>query len=364
MGIQGFMKKFIGVLCAALTLSGCSVPFFEDDYKPPTQYELYQKITVEDDFDCNEEFEWYPQFCSDLLSLDTDVTINQYVKKSDVKTAVAQLRDEFPEIFWLDGYYYRSHTSNIEVEFELVDGVEEDTLAEMHEELVSAANEIIGSIPEDADDYEKMLIVHDAIAEGCVYDHEGADRNENGLFHSAYGALVDGKAVCSGYAEAFGYIMGLLDIESGICSGYTEGNGYHAWNYVKLDGKYYWVDVTWDDIEGYSPSHQYFMFDDSIMSRTRWLTRNQNFAPNCDSLDEYYPVKNGGYFEKYSFDEVKKYVGKCKGSYCDITFADFDAYSKAHKDLIGEHKLTKLTKSKNARYYADDRMMSITVYLD
>lgn len=358
------MKKLIAVLCAVTTLSGCSVPFFEDDYKPPVQYELYNKITVEDDFDCNEEFDWYPQFCQDLLSLETDVTIDHFVKRSDVITAVDQLRDEFPEIFWLGSCYYYSHTSSVEVKFDLVDGVEEDTLAEMHEKFVSAANEIIDSIPEGADDYEKMLIVHDAIAERCVYDHAGADSKKNGLYHSSYGALVDGKAVCSGYAEAFSYIMGLLGIESGICSGYTEGNGYHAWNYVNLDGKYYWVDVTWDDEENASPSHQYFMFDDNIMSRTRWLTRNQNFAPNCDSLDEYYPVKFGGYFEEYSFDALKEYVSECRESYCDITFADFDTYSKAHKDLIGGHKLTKLTQSKSTRYFADDRMMSLRIYLD
>ena len=60
---------------------------------------------------------------------------------------------------------------------------------------------------------------------------------------TAYGCLVNGKTVCSGYAKAFQFILQNLGYESILVAG--EGaDGLHAWNMVKIDDDYYYFEVT------------------------------------------------------------------------------------------------------------------------
>ncbi len=69
---------------------------------------------------------------------------------------------------------------------------------------------------------------------------------------TAYGALVNGKAICGGYAKGFKAVMDRLGIPCVCVQGYSlsdESSNFvaHMWNAVKLDGMWYGVDVTWND---------------------------------------------------------------------------------------------------------------------
>jgi uncharacterized protein YjdB len=66
------------------------------------------------------------------------------------------------------------------------------------------------------------------------------------LSHTAWGSLAspDRKAVCDGYSAGFEMIMDSLNIDSMVIAGLSKGGG-HAWNIVKLDGRWYEVDTTW-----------------------------------------------------------------------------------------------------------------------
>lgn len=102
-------------------------------------------------------------------------------------------------------------------------------------------------------DLEKVAAVHDWLVLNCQYDpyvannHEeytagGVTYRENTLVYSAYGAFVEGNAVCQGYALAFQALMNRAEIPCYFVSGQN-----HAWNVVPMDGTWYYVDVTWDD---------------------------------------------------------------------------------------------------------------------
>ena len=78
----------------------------------------------------------------------------------------------------------------------------------------------------------------------------------------AYGALINGKAVCQGYAEAYMMLCSLAGLQCYRAAGMA-GDWSHLWNIVKLDGKYYHVDVTWMDTD--DPEHvseYYFLKSD------------------------------------------------------------------------------------------------------
>lgn len=95
--------------------------------------------------------------------------------------------------------------------------------------------------------YDNIKMVHNYLIDNIEYDSSLSSSNT----YDIYGALVNGKCVCEGYAKAFKYILDGMGIEStlviGKATNSTGRSENHAWNYVKLDGNYYAVDTTWDD---------------------------------------------------------------------------------------------------------------------
>ena len=103
-------------------------------------------------------------------------------------------------------------------------------------------------------DKEKIKLINDYIIDHVEYDNDSLiNKDPIGDYssHSAYFALIEGQAVCSGYAQLF-YRMAL---DNGIDCRITEGisvlwngdSGRHAWNLVELGDKYYYIDTTWND---------------------------------------------------------------------------------------------------------------------
>ncbi len=90
-------------------------------------------------------------------------------------------------------------------------------------------------------DYQKVKAIHDYIVNHVVYLFD--DQNQ---CYSAYGAIINGKAVCQGYASLFYRMCREAGIPVRIITGLGNG-GAHAWNIVKLGDYWYNVDVTWDD---------------------------------------------------------------------------------------------------------------------
>ena len=118
------------------------------------------------------------------------------------------------------------------------------------DEAISSVENIKKSTLKSLDgksDYEKALYVHNALVNSLEYDSSTERANS----HNIYGALVEKRVVCEGYAKAFKYILDDLDIECILVNGTaTNSSGKtesHMWNYIKLDGNWYGVDVTWDD---------------------------------------------------------------------------------------------------------------------
>ena len=123
-------------------------------------------------------------------------------------------------------------------------------------------------------DYEIVAAIHDYICTHTVYTSPAAGDAHPRIRYSAYGALVEGKAVCQGYANLF-YRMCL---EMGIDVRIIPGKGVtgifgrteaHAWNIVKLGDLYYDIDVTWDSnlTKPGAVSREYFLKGHTGFSR-------------------------------------------------------------------------------------------------
>ena len=95
--------------------------------------------------------------------------------------------------------------------------------------------------------YDNIKMVHDYLVENCQYDTSISKNN----IYNIYGAMVNGEAVCEGYARSFKYLMDSLGIQCTLVIGKgtnSEGRSEnHAWNYVQIGNYWYAIDTTWDD---------------------------------------------------------------------------------------------------------------------
>ncbi|MBR6385100.1 MAG: hypothetical protein IKS03_03140 [Ruminococcus sp.] len=359
-------RKIFAVISAVFLLTGCgaSQTAKEPEFKLPTKYEPYEIVKVEPSFEEGKNSEWYKDFCNQLLAYSKEPIVEEKVSRDDFKSAFRQINTDYPDIFWFKAMNFDSGSKHTAFELSYMEGCDENNIKSMHEELEKAADELIRLIPTDKSDYEKILFVHDYIAQNTVYDASIDYETGSGLCYTAYGCLVQKKAVCQGYAEAFTYIMNRIGIESGVCQGDTYAGG-HAWNYVKLDGEYYWLDITWDDTdnEPFPVSHNYFLFDDEIMSRTRKAEWEQNFVPECTADKYNWFSVNNALFDSYDFELINKLVEENSGKNAvEMMFTDFYSYTAALQGLIIDKGLGKIPGVKaTSSYYHDDRNYSFTI---
>ena len=103
------------------------------------------------------------------------------------------------------------------------------------------ADSILNAMPAGLNPQEKALYLHDYLATHCEYDLSYSKYN-------AYNVLVEKSAVCQGYALAYEFLCK----RAGLTVYYvTSEENNHAWNIVMVDGRYYFVDCTWDDPSNY-----------------------------------------------------------------------------------------------------------------
>lgn len=188
-------------------------------------------------------------------------------------------------LFYLDSSYYTAQKiRNAEI---IYHELEEDVQA-MTESFEKCASEVVDAV-DSMDEYGKALYIHDYIIKNCAYEVN----KYNDLGATAYGCLVDGSANCEGYAKAFVCLAGKAGMVSVVVTGVTDEGENHAWNQVKIDGEWYNLDVTWDDLDNPSDKrHTYFLCSDSDFQKTHTADNLAGDAFACINSDENYFVKN------------------------------------------------------------------------
>lgn len=121
-------------------------------------------------------------------------------------------------------------------------------------EIIDIVNYFIyNNIRPNMSDFEKEIEIIKYLVTNVTYDVDELSNETNFINDSykAYGALVNHKAVCSGYAKAFDLIAKKCGLSSTVVTGEainsSSQNGPHAWNQIYLDGEWYNVDVTFED---------------------------------------------------------------------------------------------------------------------
>ncbi|MHA6483001.1 transglutaminase domain-containing protein [Paenibacillus sp. strain BS8-2] len=180
----------------------------------------------------------------------------------------AALRHDDYSAYILESYLYTIRSwgtkSTITVESKFRETEEQTAVVERK------VDEIIAEILKPGmSDHEKVKAIHDWIVSNVEYDQSLS-------YYTAYEAVTLGKAVCQGYS-LLGYRM--LE-KAGLDVLIAEGSvntGEHAWNMVKLDNRWYHLDMTWDDPVGAKSEspirYTYYLLADDELRRDHQWTR-------------------------------------------------------------------------------------------
>ena len=176
-----------------------------------------------------------------------------------LRDAYAQAVNSHPELVYvLSGYKMSGSPQGNQIKITTVRPQYDSYFTdERMAQFDQAVDEALGLVSETSlSDLEKALILHDYLVEQVTYNWEvdialktgesmkTVEQRTGTRIYTAYGALVEGDAVCQGYALAYKLLLDKCGIDSVLVTSNEMG---HAWNLVKLDGSWYHVDVTWDD---------------------------------------------------------------------------------------------------------------------
>lgn len=177
--------------------------------------------------------------------------------------------EQEPQFFYLDSVY---ETAELMDTAKMHYKVPKEDIERMRAEMEIRADAIIQRLPSGADDIDRLLAIHDGIADNCEYT-DGTYKDE------AYGCLAEGEAKCEGYAKAFLFTARRAGMNVMNVTGTINGTENHVWNIAEANGKFYEIDVTWDDSTQYhgNTTHTCFAVSDAV------------FGDHCPDLSAYQP---------------------------------------------------------------------------
>lgn len=293
------------------------------------------------------------------LSLSGDAQID--------KVYHAVLKDH-PELFWIhnrEKVYKTTYIGKDYCQFSPGYSYTEEERSQIKQSMEAAYQSVLAQIAENADDYEKVKTVYTYLLDHTDYVASNDDQSIAGTFWKK-------QAVCAGYAGGMQYLLERL----GVFCIYVEGDAKdstqgHAWNIVKLDGEYYYVDATNGDqpdfLEGDAvqlAEHKTTIYD--YLCPFPWeyeesYTASKEFkVPACTAIDKNFYVMNGACFESYdreSVYELCRFRIENNAAVLRFKFRTQEAYEEAYLDLIENNAIQEM-----ARYYLNFHGLSQISY--
>lgn len=220
------------------------------------------------------------------------ININSKLTDKTIKKVYNAFEYDNPQIFWLSSTFAFANTGST-TEVKLYSVYSASQVKQMQTKLNSALNKAIASANGVSSQYEKEKRIHDWLVNQSKYDTSATSSDH--LSFTAYGAMVNGKAVCQGYAKAMQLMLNSVGIQCITIVGKSK-NESHMWNVVKIDGEWYHLDSTWNDSSN-SNIYDYFNVTDDIIKYDHVVSPTYDKAttdvynimlPKCTSMKANY----------------------------------------------------------------------------
>lgn len=268
----------------------------------------------------------------------------------------AVLKDH-PEIFWVHNHekiYKTTYSDSDYCTFTPGYIYTESEISEIQNAMEAGFQEVSSLIPADASDYEKVRIVYTYVIDNTQYQASDDDQSIAGVFWKK-------EAVCAGYAGAVQYLLERIGVPCIYVDGSTQGSTEgHAWNIVKLDGEYYYVDATNGDqpdfLNGNAAQleeHKTIIYDYLCPFpeeyEKKYIRSKELTVPDCTAKDMNFYVLNQGCFDGYDWETIYDY---CKmrldngAAVVRFKFSNQEAFAAACNELLDNGEVQNV-----AQYY-------------
>lgn len=321
-------RYFISILCVfwlqgvAFVNAESDQYYYEqlNDTEKAIYNEIVQNVTIENR---EIEIEWPEKIQFETITRhDADLEVKKQQSSEEVKQRIQNVLDALmqdkSEFFWMDigkttekwafqgnGVIGKISWTMMPVEISIGTDYTPEQILEVEQRIQGI------DIPGETR-MQKLDVMHRYLCELIDYDASAP------YAHEPYGALVDGRAVCEGYARSLKWLCEREEIPCVLVIGDavdSNGNvGSHMWNYVQMEnGAWYAIDVTWDD--QVQVMDEYFLV--GANTRTSYFggtTFEQSHIPSGDfSGSGYkvfeYPILNAeAYNPNQQFEEPKETV--------------------------------------------------------
>lgn len=293
--------------------------------------------------------EYYTRMATAVSELDSHWIIlgdADETYQSDIAVAREALSVDRPDIFWMPAHFSTAKTTDgkAAIRFSRDADTGEDSedspayLISRAEKLSAAEklNDAVAKIVSQitaTEPYEIELQLHDILCQHITYSANKADP----MVYTAYGALVDGQALCEGYSRAMQLLLRHFGISSTLVTGTARGEG-HMWNLVNLGGEWYHLDVTWDDLS--SVSHEYFNLSDeqvlldhaisgnhTVLSSSALASGVTSFnigVPSCAASAQNYFIRTGFTYHKDSPEGLLDLMASTADTMVEVRFATIE----------------------------------------
>ena len=280
-----------------------------------------------------------------------------------------------PEIFYVNGYTRVEYSNTLGkltgCGFLANYTMSEKEINRHQEELESVTHEIIGGIPQTNDDYEKVKYLYDYIIATTDYDNAAYERhlaNENvEMTFDILSVFERHQTVCAGYSKAFQYLCNQINIPctfiNGVANNSIATDG-HAWNLVKVNGEWYFVDVTWGDasfmttngldISSDFTNYAYLCTTTEDICKTHKIEMPYDIE-NCTSMKENYYVRNGLYFMELNEEQLQRAFSSNTNGILVLKCNSLDLCQQLKSYLIDEQHIYNYNKQSKGYVVQEDQ---------
>ena len=309
----------------------------------------------------------YDQMLDAILNYGEEITVST-MKGQLLEKIYACIKADYGGLFWIASYRYTIYKKNKDTKilsFTPNFKMTEEERDAIRTKIDKKVDKYLKGLDADADDFEKVRYVYEKLIKKVDYNWKA--KNSQNIMS----VFLQGETVCQGYSDAVQYMLQKLGIDCMVISG-TANDGPHAWNLVKLDGEWYYLDITWgnsayhDDAQGNVKYVQY----DYLNVTDREILSNHSpqmpFAlPVCTATEDNYYVHEEKYFEEFSeatADKIGEMIREAyeKGEQAFSVKFSTDALSKkARNYFLKEYHIKDYIPILDRVYYNTDSQMNI-----
>lgn len=228
-------------------------------------YRYYREQLQED------ELKIYDEFVKNILEFKKSFEIPKGSVNKGIWKIIKAIGYDMPQLFYLNFYNTKVFSDSQKFYFEIDYNMSKDQ-AEIVRKAISREIDSILKHTKGLNQHDKALYLHDRLVRRCIYN---SINTATVNCHNIIGPFLDYECVCEGFSKAYKFLADLsglkcISVTGDAINRITGKNESHAWNMIEIDGKNYFVDVTFDNlIEDKFISRLYFKLSTEEITNDR-----------------------------------------------------------------------------------------------